>query len=424
MTNLDHFDIVVMADEVISTVERQWIELLYQPIIGLEATSLYHFLQNLVGNSEFESNKMTYYDFISRLGLKKEEDFEKARNYLEAVGLIDSYKRDQLVIFLVKPPLKPTAFFDNVNLANFLQNKIGKIEFNNLKTLFLVKRYDLNQFTKISKHFDEVYEIDYYDYENEYDKWWTAITKNYPKFSKAHFDYDQLVSIIEPTNLLKKDILTSSEFFYFINSVSFQFGLRPEEIADAIRRSANIDRTFDKDLFLKAVSKIYDDKLNGKKIVIKTPLRTSENDERVKILDEISFTALVKSRFNIDLLASEIMMFETLHQKHGFSNGFINVLIIYVLQNQNGNIPALNYFLKVANSWYRQGITNTAQALDYIENEDRVKNSPKTYRSKKTSTKQPEWLEQHLKETKEKINEKKESKESLKELEDFFDSLE
>ncbi len=37
---------------------------------------------------------------------------------------------------------------------------------------------------------------------------------------------------------------------------------------------------------------------------------------------------------------------------------------------------------------------------------------------------EPEWLEEHLKETKEKINEKKDSKESLKELEDFFDSLE
>lgn len=423
MATLDHFDIVVMGDEVISTMGRQWFELLYQPIIGLEATALYSLLQNLISNSELESNRISYFNFISRLGLKNENDFLKAKDHLEAIGLLDSYQQENLVIFLVKSPLKPTAFFDNINLSSLLENTIGKSEFINLKNQYLVRRYDLNDFKKISKRFDEVYEIDYYDYDNEYDKWWDAIKKNYPKLSKAHFDYDTLIAMIEPTGLLSSEVLKSSEFFYLINSVSFQFGLSVDEIAQAIRQSANINRTFDKELFIKAVRRIYDDKLNGKKVVIKTPLREDEKNERVKLLDEISHNVLISSRFHKTLLSSEIAMFDILQNKHGFSNGFINVLIIYVLENQNGVIPSLNYFLKVANTWYRQGITTTAQALDFVENMDKVKKPVKPYKQTKKNVKEPEWLEDHLKETKEKINQVEKEDVNIEDLKNFFDNL-
>ncbi len=423
MPNTEHFDIVVMVDEIISSTARQWFETLYQPIIGLEGVSIYNQLQNLAKNNELESKKINFDDFINRLGLKDNEDFLNIKDHLEAVGLLDSYQKDNLVIFLLKPPLKPTLFFDNILLSNLLQNKIGKNEFNNLKIQFLVRRYDLNSFKKISKHFDDVYEIDYYDYDNEYDKWWHTIKKNYPKLSKNHFDYDTLISIIEPTDLIDQKILHGSDFFYFINSISFQYGLTVEELVQAIRQSANIQRTFDKELFLKAVSRIYDDKLNGKKMVIKAPLRKDENNELVKMLDSMSHNDLVTNKFQKKLLSSEITMFQTLKEKHGFSNGFINVLIIYVLTNKNGAIPSLNYFLKVANDWYRQGIKTTKDALDHIENEDKVVKSQKPQRTYKKTTKEPEWLQKHLEQTKEQIQKNENSQETLQDLEEFFNNL-
>lgn len=422
MPKLEKSDIVVMADETISSTARQWFETLYQPIIGLEAVSLYNQLQNLVKNNDLESNKIIYHDFINRLGIK-EENFIISKDHLEAVGLLDSYKRDNLVIFLLKPPLKPTLFFDNILLANLLQNKIGKKEFNDLKVQFLVRRYDLNNFQKISKHFDDVYEIDYYDYDNEYDKWWHAIKKNYPKLSKNHFDFDTLISIIGPTDLIDQKTINSSDFYYFINSVSFQYGLTVEELVQAIRQSANINKTFDKELFMKAVSRIYDDKINGKKMIIKSPLRKEQNNELVKMLDTISHNDLVTNKFQKQLISSEINMFETLKEKHGFSNGFINVLIIYVLTNKNGTIPSLNYFLKVANDWYRQGIKTTQEALDHIENEDKVTKPQKLQKTYKKTTKEPEWLKDHIEETKQKIEKNENSQATLEELEDFFNNL-
>lgn len=419
MENLDHYDIFVMADEVIPGTYRRYFENFYQPIIGLVATSLYNLLQNMINNPEYEA-KITYFDLVSRLGIENEKDFIPAKERLEAVGLLEIYEKDALLIFLLKPPLKPIKFFDNLLLANLLRGQIGNLAFEELQQHYLVKRYDLKKFNRITKSFDEVYDIDYYDFNNEYDKWWSAIEKNYPKLSKSHFDYEVLIALIEPSKLINDKILKSSDFYNFINTVSFQYNLTPEEIAEGIRRSANIEHTFDRDLFLKAIAKIYESKMDGKKIVYKTPIRQEETDEKVALLDNLRFNDLMKTCFNTSLTSSEINMFNTLNIKYGFSNGFINVLILYVCRNQNGNIPTLNYFLKIANNWYRQGIRTTKEALDYIENENRVVKAPKKYQQPKKTLKDPDWLEEHLQETKKKINVEEEPTKSISELEEFF----
>ena len=81
-------------------------------------------------------------------------------------------------------------------------------------------------------------------------------------------------------------------------------------------------------------------------------------------------------------------MFDKLLKETNITVGVLNVCILYVLSEKNGEIPSFNYFLKVINTWIRAGINDTASALAHINNTEPKKQ--KTTRSK-TVKQLPKW---------------------------------
>ena len=89
------------------------------------------------------------------------------------------------------------------------------------------------------------------------------------------------------------------------------------------------------------------------------------------------------------------------------------------MDSKNGEIPSYNYFLKIINTWIRAGITNTEEALNYLNNPQKVKK----YNNKEVR-KTPDWYNQYREEVNEalkqdKVKKNAESK-NLDELEKFF----
>lgn len=416
-TETVHF--IVMTDEAMNEQKRKLLTHLYQPFIGIKAVNLYLILSDMVQYGEIESEINDHYKIMTLLKVKKMEKFLEIRSALEASCLLETYRNDILTIYVLKPVLKPSEFFDDIILSTMLKNNIGTSEFESLQKELLVTRYDLNHFQNITKSFDDVYSVEYLESQDEYDKWWTSIKKSRPHLTKNHIDYEALLSYVEPLDIIKEDILKSSKFFDTINSVAFCYGLNPKELATALKMTANLQQTFDEKGFIKAVKKLYDAKLSEQKVSIQMNKSSSKDNELVKLLENVNHSQLVEARYGKGLVSSEIEILETLHRKYGFNHGFINVLLIYILANTNGSVPALNYFLKVANDWYRKGITTTVQALDYIENPNASKYNKTYTKTPKKIAKTPAWVEEHLKETKEQTSKNIEN-ESINDLEDFF----
>ena len=87
---------VVVNKTVIKDLDRKLITMLYQPIIGYSATSLYFTLVDDLDKRELMSEDLTHHHLMSTMQLKL-DDIVIARKKLEAVGLLKTYYKKEHV---------------------------------------------------------------------------------------------------------------------------------------------------------------------------------------------------------------------------------------------------------------------------------------------------------------------------------------
>ena len=119
---------VVVNKTVIKDLDRKLITMLYQPIIGHDATSLYFTLVDDLDKRELMSEELTHHHLMSTMQLKL-EDIVVARKKLEAVGLLRTYfKKDHVnnYIYLLYSPMSANEFLNHPVLNIVLYNNLGK----------------------------------------------------------------------------------------------------------------------------------------------------------------------------------------------------------------------------------------------------------------------------------------------------------
>ena len=86
----------VLNKTIITDKDRKLISMLYQPIIGYTAVSLYYTLIDDLDRLEIISDDLTHYHLMTTMQLKL-DDIVIAREKLEAVGLLKTYmKKDNI----------------------------------------------------------------------------------------------------------------------------------------------------------------------------------------------------------------------------------------------------------------------------------------------------------------------------------------
>ena len=203
-----------------------------------------------------------------------------------------------------------------------------------------------------------------------------------------------------------------------VNRYSFLYQLTTEEIKDAVIESTGINKNIDYETFKKVCKRIYDKHDTKTKIVVKNT--TPSSDKLINVLEQTAPTEVVKNLFGIGLVSSEIEMFDTLMERTGISLGILNVLIIYVLQDKNGEVPSYNYFDKIIKTWQRMKITTTSEAMDYINGR-----TPKETTRKRQSAKAvPDWYDDYVKNVEDKENKPEKPKandqKTIEELDELF----
>jgi len=78
---------IVSGEGLCSEIDYQVLTLLYQPIIGQSAFTLYMTLMNLMNRQDFISDEYLHSDLESLMGMKVSE-IEQERFKLEAIGLL------------------------------------------------------------------------------------------------------------------------------------------------------------------------------------------------------------------------------------------------------------------------------------------------------------------------------------------------
>ena len=139
------------------------INLLYLPLLGKDAISLYFFLGNKMLSDKNLSRNYLHYDILDNLALT-EKKFIIARKKLEALGLLQSFYIDSdnvgQLVYKIKEALSFNDFFNTPVLAQLLENTLGSTEYKELLNYYSFDKVSFRSFEEITAKFSEVFRVE------------------------------------------------------------------------------------------------------------------------------------------------------------------------------------------------------------------------------------------------------------------------
>ena len=320
-------------------------------------------------------------------------------------------------------PLNVESFLDNSILASFLENKIGDVEFEKIK----VGNQKHSGYKDISKSFDDVFERTTESIKNILPNEFKNLVNDSIYVKNKDFDYI-IFKLSFQDSVIDQEILNDKYFKEEILKISYHYNLNEDEMKEAVLETLRVD----KDLRIKDISKNASKIYQAKSI---QPIRfvTKEADPFVSegvddttlrflsLVEKTSCEELLYSLSNIKPSTSELKMLDDLRRNTGYSQGVINIMILYVLREKDGELPGYNYFEKIANTWKRAKVKTSKDALDMINKDKEPKEVEKKYQSGKVKA-TPEWYKEYEKSIKEATQKSEEFETKEKDLEEALAS--
>ena len=367
----------VVNKSIITEKDKKILTMLYQPIIGFIAVSLYLTLIDDLDKQEIMSEEITHHHLMATMQLKL-EDILMAREKLEAVGLMKTYfKKDNInqFVYLLYSPISANDFFNHPILSVVLYNNLGKKEYERVLNYFKVPRISLKEFEDITCSFDEVFSsVRGTAIELEDD-----IIKNDSNNIQFHkgVDFNLIVSSIPKSQIHERCF--NDEVRELINSLSYIYHLDTLDMLGLIRNSINEKGFIDKTLLRKSCRDHYQFENQGNLptlIYNRQPdfLKKPEGDnskwaKMVYTFENITPYQLLKAKYKgAEPTDRDKQLVESLLIDQKLAPGVVNVLISYILKTQNEQLKK-SYVETVAGQWKRLNIETVEDAMKYTEKE-------------------------------------------------------
>jgi len=383
--------------------ERNVFTLLYQPLLGQDAYTLYLTLWSLIERSRLKS-PVYFHDFLYDLIKLTPKDFEEARKKLEALGLVVVYKKNDEYLYEIKVPLTAEEFIKDGSLGVYLYKIVGESHFEKLINLFKISEIEKDGFENITNNFCDVFEAveEMINVEDQ------LLNKSKSKLTlETDFDFELFFDGLSKNYVDKrkitqkvKDAIKRVAYIYSFDEIDMQ-----KVFMDAITK----DRTVDLDVLSKSANKWYNFERESNKETRKLKHNQEDTTPKKSTMNETDYLNYFKTISPIKLLenesgqkaaSSEIKVIEQLYEKTSLKEEVINVLIAYVLGIKENVFPSFNYFEKIASEWSRNDLTTAEAALEYIKNRNKQMNQPRTYQ-KNTKTLpediKSDWLDDYIK---------------------------
>ena len=414
---------LVVNRTILNPYDRKIISMLYQPIIGSIATSLYYTLWADLDKTEVLSPEYTHHHLMMSLTIKMDVIIA-ARKKLEAIGLLRTYvKKGEVNNYMYElfSPISASEFFNHPILNIVLYNNIGKKEYETLLNYFKVPKINLSNYEELTSSFDEVFESvpgSVYSNINED----LRVNKTGIIAIDDSFDFDLLISSV-PTGVITNKTF-SREVKELINNLSFVYNLDALEMKSSILNSIKENGLIDKALLRKNVRNYYKFENENKlpSLVYKSQPEYLKNpvgkeDKRAKMIYVFENTSpynFLRGRSNGAKPSSrDLSLLESLLNDFKLNPGVVNVLIDYVLKINDRKLTR-GFLETIAAQWKRLNIETVEEAMHAAEKE--YKKMKKLSETKKEIDVKgeilPDWFNKNIK--KEQISEEEEK--SLKDM--------
>ena len=421
---------IVINKTIITDKDKKIISMLYQPIIGYTAVSLYYTLISDLDKLELMSDDLTHHHLMSNMQLSLEE-IVTAREKLEAIGLLKTYmKKDNInqYVYLLYSPLEANDFFNHPILNIVLYNNVGKREYDKLLDFFKTPRIVLKDYNDITASFNDVFSsVTGTIMEMNKD----IVKKEYNTISiKSNIDFSLLISSIPESQI--SDKCFNEDTRRMIDDLAYIYNLNTSDLQGIIRNCINERGLIDKTLLRKHCRDYYKFENAGNLptlIYNKQPdfLKKPKGDnskwaKMVYTFENISPYQLLKAKYNGgEPTDRDKRLIENLLIDQKLNVGVLNVLLSYVLKTNNEQLKK-SYIETIAGQWKRAGIETVEDAMRFAEKEHKKMKKAVNPKEKKVVYKKdsennlPSWFK-----TENDINQT--TKEEVEELDKILNEL-
>lgn len=412
---------IVINKSILSEHDRLILTMLYQPIIGSIALSLYFTLWSDLNKTQIISNEYTHHHLMNTMSLKL-DDIISARKKLEAIGLLKTlYKSGQInnYIYEIYSPLSASEFFLNPILTSSLLSSVGKSVYQDLISYYKIPKINTNEFENITVKFSDIFMMS--------NKNINALEYDIKKKDKLEVVVDDVIDFDFILSSIPRGILNERAFNShtrkLINTLAYLYNFDNIAMADLVKDSINEKGLIDENELKKNCKNFYSfENKEMPKLIFKQ--KTSVNIETKDINDiKIKLIKCFENTSPYDFLKAkyggskptnkDINLIESLLVDQKLNPGVVNVLVDYVLRI-NDNKLNKNFVEAIASQWKLCKIANVKDAMKQAEKEYRKMNQVKE--KKKMQEKQeklPTWYGKDIKK-------KEMSDEEVKELEDML----
>lgn len=405
---------IVVNKTVFYEEDRRLLTMLYQPIIGYSAVSLYLSLIDDLDSSERMSGDLNHHHLMAMMQLRL-EDILVAREKLEAVGLLKTYMKKGNVnhyVYLLYSPISANEFFNHPILNIVLYNNIGKKEYDKRLEFFKVPKINLKDYEDISSNFNDVFESSSLKPFEAID---SIETKNKAKITlRPEIDFNLLISSI-PDSMVSSRCFTE-DVKELIQSLAFIYHIDTQNMQSLVRSYINEKGLIDRAELRKSARNFYQFEHIGnlptliyqkQPDYLKKPAGdTSKWAKMVYTFENTSPYDYLKSKYQgAEPTKRDLKLIEDLMIEQKLSSGVVNVLISYALKVNNQKLNR-SYLETIAGQWKRLKIETVEEAMRFTEKEykkmkkiaNKVSNTSaksKTYKNKEQEI-LPDWFDKEV----------------------------
>lgn len=397
---------IVVNKTVLHEEDRRLLTMLYQPIIGYTAISLYFTLIDDLDALGRTSEDFTHHHLMATMQLKL-ESITMAREKLEAVGLLKTYLKKGNInnyVYLLYSPISASEFFNHPILNIVLYNNIGKKEYLKRQQFFKVPRISLKEYEDVSCSFNEVFQSSNI---KPFEVIENIETKEEAKMILQNtVNFDLLIAAI-PSSMLSKHCF-NKETKELINALALTYNLDTQVMSGLVRSALNERGMIDKAELRKSCRNYYQFENIGS---LPTLIYQKQPDFLKKPEGDTSKWAKMAYTFEnttpYDFLRSrskgteptkrDLQLIESLMIDQKLSAGVVNVLVSYALKLNNQRLNR-GYLETIAGQWKRLNVETVEEAMRLTEKEYKkmkrlaTKEKPKTAKTFKEKEILPDWF--------------------------------
>lgn len=414
---------IVINKTILTDKDRMLLIMLYQPIIGSNATNLYFSLWAYLDKSEILSAEWTHHHLMTSMRSKL-TDIMESREKLEAIGLLRTLVKKGNVnnyIYELYSPLSASEFLNNPILSTTLYNNVGVTEYKKIVSYYKVPRINTKDYEDITKRFSDVFEsVTTSTLENLLND---LKEKNNRKLEiTPKVDLNNVLPLI-PEELLNVRSITRSTKELIIK-LSFIYDLDDDMTLDLIRNSLTDRRTIDKDALRRNARNYYQFEHSGKlpsllyrnqpEYLRKPVGDTSNKAKMIYAFETTTPYDFLNSKIKDDTTPSkrDLKILEYLLVDMNLKPGVVNVLVDYVLRI-NDNKLNKSFVEAIASQWKMSNIETVEQAMKLSEKEHKKRKAFVNNNKKIEVLDMPEWFDKD-------IDKKKADKKDIEEMNDLL----